>query len=456
VRVKADIEGATEAERKEALELTNRKFVKYMSAFLYGDFESIPGASLLPTADLEKQLAPLRDDIRDWWRSLPPAEARKLAGGLDRSRYKRVDVTLDFGAEDPFAELNRQVADDELFAYFVIGTDPVQDGEGCKYVSRNVTDDNLRNWFERHATAEVRERRLEHEAIDKETAEWIQQRLEFAEKQISEEGEEEEVSQQDRIREFAPMVFAYLLWMSVFTIAQMLLTNTIEEKSNRIIEVLLSSVSPLQLMAGKILGIAWTGLTMIVSWVLSFLVIIKFLPGILGLDLDVDLSFILTDPTLLTSFIVYFILGYLFLASMLVAIGSACDSLKEAQNLMGPVTMIMMIPLLAIVFITQDPNGALARVLSYIPPFTPFVMMNRAGGPPPTHEYVTTTLLLLVSLIVMFWGAAKIFRVGILMTGKAPTPMEILRWLRYPVGQIPVRDTPEDDTEDTLAKKDTP
>ena len=89
--------------------------------------------------------------------------------------------------------------------------------------------------------------------------------------------------------------------------------------------------------------------------------------------------------------------------------------------------------------VARDPNGTLARVLSFVPPFTPFVMMNRAAGPPSAFEYAATTILLVASLAAVYWGAAKIFRIGILMTGKAPKPGEILKWLRVPVGLVPER-----------------
>ena len=94
-----------------------------------------------------------------------------------------------------------------------------------------------------------------------------------------------------------------------------------------------------------------------------------------------------------------------------------------------------MLPILLMVPIGRDPNGTLAQVLSYIPPLTPFVMMNRAAAPPSTFEYLSTTILLIISIILALWVAAKIFRIGILLTGKPPGAMEILRWLKAPVSQ---------------------
>ena len=134
--------------------------------------------------------------------------------------------------------------------------------------------------------------------------------------------------------------------------------------------------------------------------------------------------------TTIAGFVTLFLLGYLFYASFLVGIGSVCNSIKEAQNLVTPVVLVMLVPLLSMVPIAQDPNGTLARFLSYVPPFTPFVMMNRAAGPPSTWEYVVTTLIMIAAIALTMWAAAKVFRTGILMTGKPPRLMEILRWIR--------------------------
>jgi ABC-type Na+ efflux pump permease subunit len=166
---------------------------------------------------------------------------------------------------------------------------------------------------------------------------------------------------------------------------------------------------------------------------------VKYVPKLVGSEPPFDFSAIVADPLYIGSFVVYFLLGYLFFASLLVGIGSVCNSLKEAQNLQQPIVLVLIIPILAMVPIAEDPNSTLARVMSYIPPFTPFVMMNRAGAPPTTFEYVSTTLLLVASIGFMMWAAAKVFRIGVLMTGKPPKVGEILKWVRAPVGMVPER-----------------
>ena len=401
---------------------------------------------LLPEKAVENLDAALKLWV-DVYRELNPRDSKDLVSGLSKSRYQHVALE-DLGISvdgDPESDLKKKISSGALFAYFVIGEDPIgepgqPDKEDCKYVSNNLTDDDLQDWFAHHASSVVRAKRLEKADVDEQKVRYIEAPLRFQEKQVAEGGrEEKDVSTQDKASKFAPVVFVYLLWISVFTVAQMLLTNTVEEKSNRIIEVLLSSVSPLQLMSGKILGIAATGLTVVGSWVVFFYVTTKVLPLFVDITLPFDASAILREPVYLASFLLYFLFGYLLYAAILVALGSVCDSLKEAQNLMQPVILLLIVPLIAMVPIGQDPNGLLARVMSYIPVFTPFVMMNRAAGPPSTLDYALTTVLLVGFIALTFWGAAKIFRVGVLMTGKPPKLREILRWLKAPVGAVPER-----------------
>jgi ABC-2 type transport system permease protein len=337
-------------------------------------------------------------------------------------------------AELPPAEqrtrLGQMVKHGELFAYFVIGKKPTESLADFGYVSNNFTDSSLRGWYETAATKVVQANRIAAAKIAPDVAQRLKEVVQFTEeKATSETGETEKVTSADKGFGFAPVAFVYLLWIAVFTAAQMLLTNTVEEKSNRIIEVLLSSVSPGQLMAGKIWGIGATGMTLTLSWVLcafgGMWVAKHTLP-------DVDLSAFAAaqDPLYLLSFVVYFLLGYLLYAAILVGLGSVCNSLKEAQNLLQPVFILLIVPLVSMVFIVQEPNGLVAKVLSYVPLFTPFTMMNRAGGPPALYEYAITGVLLLVSVWFAFKAAGKVFRVGVLMTGNPPKLKEILGWLR--------------------------
>ncbi|MCA8956280.1 MAG: ABC transporter permease [Planctomycetes bacterium] len=367
-------------------------------------------------------------------------QVTSVATGMAMKDYVRVPVPDE--GEDTEKVLNQKLQKGEIFAYFVIGSDPLAEEHHSKYVSNNLTDFKLRSWYGDYVTKVVRERHVQRLKKEKDLTPGdvaaIQRSFRFEEKKLSATGEEEAVVESDKVRKYAPLAFVYVLWMAVFMAAQMLLTNTVEEKSNRIIEVLLSSVSPTQLMHGKIYGIALTGLTVVGSWALFFVVGVKLAPSLLSGSTEAQfaklgLDHVISDPAYLGSFLAYFLSGYLIYAAILVALGSVCNSLKEAQNLQQPVVFLLMVPFVVMFPIVGDPNGTLARIITYIPLYTPFAMMNRAGGPPPLWEYLASSGVILATLWIAFRGAAKVFRVGVLMTGKPPRLGEILKWLRAPV-----------------------
>jgi len=222
-------------------------------------------------------------------------------------------------------------------------------------------------------------------------------------------------------------------------VAQMLLMNVIEEKSSRVIEVLLSSTSAGELMAGKITGVAATGLTMMGAWVLSLLAFVKWgVPLMVPAEGPItaggvfELAWSLLTGRNLFYFALYGLLGFLMFSAIFAAIGSLFESIKDAQNLQTPVIMVLMVPVLSMTFITQNPHETLGVALSFVPPFTPFVMMNRVAAIPsaPGWQIGATLALLLASVVVTYWLAGRVFRVGILMTGKSPTPRELWRIMR--------------------------
>ena len=209
----------------------------------------------------------------------------------------------------------------------------------------------------------------------------------------------------------------------------MLLSSTVEEKSGKLVEVLLSATDPLAIMAGKIIGTASVGGVIVIVWLTTFVGAAVGLPALLGIPAALDLGGLAANPVYLTSFIVYYLLGFLLYAALLSGLGALCTTIREAQTLAIPVQSALFVPLLAMVPIARDPSGTLAAVLTWVPPFTPFVMMNRAAQPPDPIVYAGTTLLLLISVALAFRLGARLFRVGILSTGQAPGVVGVLRLL---------------------------
>jgi ABC-2 type transport system permease protein len=218
-----------------------------------------------------------------------------------------------------------------------------------------------------------------------------------------------------------PFFFMYLIFMGIVGTGQQMLSSIIEEKSSRIIEVLLSAVSPFELMAGKIVGLAAIGLTVTGLWAIVAYGVARSQ----GLNVDVTRQ-------LMLYFVVYYILGFLMFSSILAGVGSVCNTLKETQSLMMPIMMVFIIPLIGWFKLVQSPDGMLARVLSFVPPLTPMVMILRLSATSDTAmiEILASIALLAVAVLGVMWAAAKVFRTGILMYGKRPGFVEVLRWLK--------------------------
>ncbi|MFN0133630.1 MAG: ABC transporter permease [Phycisphaerales bacterium] len=218
-----------------------------------------------------------------------------------------------------------------------------------------------------------------------------------------------------------PGGFLFLIWISVFVAGQSLLTTTIEEKSNRVMEVLLSAVSPMQLMMGKILG------QMAVAGVI--------LGVYAGIGVVAIVTFALThlvNPWNLLWIACYFLIAFFLIACMMAAIGSAVSELREAQSLMGPIMIVLVIPMILWMPILRNPNSTFATICSFIPPISPFVMVLRLGGSEqvPFWQIPASIAVGILAVVVAAWATAKIFRIGVLMYGKPPNFTTLLRWIR--------------------------
>jgi ABC-2 type transport system permease protein len=222
-------------------------------------------------------------------------------------------------------------------------------------------------------------------------------------------------------RMMVPFFFMFMMMMGIFGMGQHMITSVIEEKNSRVIEVLLSAVSPLELMAGKIVGLGGIGLTVMGLWTVAAYGAVRWK----GLDIDIP-------PAMVLYFIVYYALGFLLFSSVLAGIGSICNTIKEAQGLMMPLSLLIIVPMVSWFNLAQHPEGTLARLLSFVPPLTPMVMILRisASSDLSSVEILASVVVLGVSVPVVVWMAAKIFRTGVLMYGKRPKLRELLRWVR--------------------------
>ena len=226
---------------------------------------------------------------------------------------------------------------------------------------------------------------------------------------------------QRRFMQMLPFMVGLFIFVGVITSGQTLMTSTVEEKSSRVVEVLLAAVSPFQLMAGKLLGQSAIGLLAMAIY--------------LGLGLLALYSFAMfgiIDPMLIVYFLVFYLITNLVFGALMIAIGAAVNQIQEAQSLMGPVMLLLLVPYMMSPMIGRAPNSTLAVAVSFIPPMNTVGMMTRmaSDSPPPEWQVWLTLLVGLGAACAAVWFAAKVFKVGLLMHGKPPNIATLIRWAR--------------------------
>lgn len=224
-----------------------------------------------------------------------------------------------------------------------------------------------------------------------------------------------------------PFIFALLLLMAIFTSSGFLLQGLGEEKENRVMEILLSSVSARQLITGKVLGLGAAGLAQMVFWVVSALFIVNLLPsGITDIIGEINLS-----PGFVALSLVYFILGYLLFGILMAGAGALGANARESQQFSVIFTLPAALPMYALAIFINNPDHILAHILTLVPVTAPITVMMRLGlGEIPTWEIVLSMVLMVATIIIALWLTAKIFRSFLLMYGKTPRWGEIFRRLR--------------------------
>lgn len=228
----------------------------------------------------------------------------------------------------------------------------------------------------------------------------------------------------------------FILYISIMLYGQQTMTSVIEEKTSRIMEVLTSSLTPFQMLLGKVLGVGLAGLTQMAIWVGSVFVVSSKgaeIGALLGMSAEaVKQSPIpAMPPDLLVVFLLYFALGFLLYGALYAAIGAMCNTIQETQQYAIFVTVFIIVGFLAVFSLIKDPTGGLGVTMSYIPFFAPFTMPVRwSMSSVPPLELALSLGLMVVTLLACVWLAARIYRTGILMYGKKPSWGELWRWIR--------------------------
>lgn len=250
----------------------------------------------------------------------------------------------------------------------------------------------------------------------------------------------------------------YLLFMFIIIYGNMIMRSVIEEKTSRIIEVIVSSVKPLHLMLGKIIGTSLAGVTQFTIWILLVSVLLTIVSLFFGIDMaqmqapqQVAMQHAMANPeinneiaaamqgflnlplvNLVCAFILFFVSGYLLYSSLYAAIGAAVDNETDTQQFMLPILMPLILAVYIGIFtVIEDPHGTVSTVFSFIPFTSPVVMLMRIPFGVPIWQQAISLVILIGTFLLAVWIAAKIYRVGILMYGKKPTYKELLKWIKY-------------------------
>jgi len=319
-----------------------------------------------------------------------------------------------------------RVRDRDIFAFAIIEASVFDSsGDGViRYHSQSPSYQALSNWLRRVVNEEVKRTRIQELSLSPESvaalsAQTMVRQFGLVDKNLD--GGVTKAKEENRVLTFAvPFAGLMLMFMMVMSVAPAMLNNVLEEKMQKISEFLVSSVTPFQLMMGKLLGAVAVGMTLSAVY--------------LGAAIALAYRFDVADSvpiSLYGWFIFYLFVALVIFGSVFSAVGAACSEIKDAQSLMTPVMLLVIIPMMCMGPILQSPNSTFARLISLFPPATPMLMFVRIAIPPgpAAWEVVLGTVLVVLFAIGCVWAAGKVFRIGILAQGQPPTLAGLLKWV---------------------------
>lgn len=394
----------------------------------------VVAAAVLPSVIMARSRSEQRLVVVDTTGRVAPRLLEKRPDDATREREERV-ARFEFLVEAPSADpqeqraaLDRRVLDKEIDAWIWIDED-VLTGKPVEYHAKTVSNVMTQDVLEDDLSDVIRRVRLEDAGLDPDRVGALSEPVDLETVRISEEGSRAEGG-------LAGAAFAYVLFLLLYMVlviwGQQVMQGVLEEKSSRIIEVVLSSVRPFDLMMGKLIGICLVGLTQFGLWMATLATFTA--PGVMaslaGLPEGTKLPTV--TPAMALHFILLFILGFFVFSTLYAAIGASFNNVQEAQQVSGVAVFFLVIPIFLMFPIINDPSSTFAVVASMIPLFTPLLMTLRISlEMPPLWQILLAYALTLGFIVGMVWICARIYRIGILMYGKKPTFQELWKWIRY-------------------------
>ena len=356
-----------------------------------------------------------------------------------------------------YTNLNLQEAKEQIdnsghFGLLYIPEIDINSPQGVTFYGERSPGIELKSKLERIIETRIQDLKLNESNIDRETLQALKTNVSLEEVNISD-GTEKQGNTGLYIG--IGYVASFLIYMFIFLYGAQIMRGVIEEKSSRILEIIISSVKPFQLMAGKIIGIAAVGLTQFLLWVVLTLTVYAVIMAVLGVDgaavaqmngmsaaesqdlneTQAQLAKVtsalaaLNIPQLLICFVFYFLGGYLLYGALFAAVGSAVDSDADSQQFMLPISLPLIASIISLGAVLKDPNGSLAFWLSMVPFSSPVVMMMRIPFGVPFWEILLSMSLLVIGFIFTSWLAGRIYRIGILMHGTKINYRVLGKWL---------------------------
>lgn len=347
----------------------------------------------------------------------PPGAASSAIASISRPRLRIVDTPADLAASTPGpaqdALLRRYLSDEtekERRLDAVVFLNRAEGAPGARVWSARATDDTVEDFIRDVLRDANRDAVLQAAGIDAavvERADAFRPTIGVFSPRSAGGGE---VSFKDRLPGIIGLAFSFILWSLIITGASILLNSVMEEKSNKILEVLLSSASATEILTGKVLGVAFLTLSVLIVWGgIGTVGLVAAAP-----QTAMDIAEVLMRDGLIFYFLGYIVGGYLMYAVLFAAIGAFCETPRDAQTLMGPIMMVLVIPILVVQMALVNPDAPLVKFMSWVPFFTPFLMAARAPSGPPMVEIIGTMAGMFAVALIMVWLAGRAFRAGAL------------------------------------------
>jgi ABC-2 type transport system permease protein len=382
--------------------------------FAFVDYSGVIGEPLKAVAELYNSSSPVA------------AEA-----GLVRRGARFIPLEVKPGDRDP-AELRLELSDrvrkQELFAFAEFPANIVDPASGApiRYFSDHPSYNALPQWLRATVNAVVLNERFREASVDRALVVRLTKQAPIEELGLFARGADGRVKAAEAVdfaRAFGvPVAALVLMYITVMSSAPQLLNSVIEEKMSRISEVLIGSITPFQLMMGKLLGGAAASTLLAAIYIAGGLPVAQYWGGYASA----------VTPAIVAWFVLFLLMALFIFGSLFVAIGAACNDLKDSQNMMTPVMLLVMLPMFTAGSVLRAPDGTLALVLSMIPTAAPFLMLLRIAlqPGPPMWQILVSVAVMIATVLLVVWAAGKIFRTGLLMQGKSATISEMLRWVR--------------------------